>query len=145
MVLKVQTVFKNTLLAMALFGFLDWVWFSVFMKEFATQRLNSLLLIENSVLQVHLPSAVFVYFVMALMGSLFLVSSLKPLPSIFYKWLWSYFFGFGIYAIFDFTNLALFPAYDFQFAIIDCLWGGFLYSCFGGIVSWNESRRVVKS
>lgn len=36
--------------------------------------------------------------------------------------------GFIIYAVFDFTNLALFKDYPLGLAIIDMVWGGILYA-----------------
>lgn len=36
--------------------------------------------------------------------------------------------GLSVYAVFDFTNLAMFKKYDVQFAIADSLWGGVLMS-----------------
>jgi uncharacterized membrane protein len=34
--------------------------------------------------------------------------------------------GVAVYAVFDFTNLAMFKNYSLQFAIMDSLWGGVL-------------------
>jgi len=36
--------------------------------------------------------------------------------------------GFFTYAIFDFTNLALFKNYSIQTALIDMIWGGTLFA-----------------
>ena len=36
-------------------------------------------------------------------------------------------FGFVIFAIFDFTNLAIFKNYELSTAIFDIFWGSFLY------------------
>ena len=43
-------------------------------------------------------------------------------------------FGFVIYGIFDFTNLAIFKEYSLKTAIIDMIWGGILMS----LVSFNS-------
>lgn len=42
-------------------------------------------------------------------------------------------FGFVLYGVFDFTNLAIFKEYSLYTAIIDMFWGGILMS----IVSFN--------
>lgn len=125
---------RQMLLAMGLFGLLDTIWFSVFMKEFAINRLGSLLEVSSGDLQVNLGAAIFVYVVMAVMAVFFLLPVLQLQPSGFRRWIYGLFFGFGVYAIFDFTNLALFPSYDFLFSVIDCLWGGLIYSAFGLLV-----------
>jgi uncharacterized membrane protein len=41
----------------------------------------------------------------------------------------AFFHGMAIYAIYDFTNYALFEKYDWKFAIADTLWGGILFVC----------------
>ena len=35
--------------------------------------------------------------------------------------------GVCVYAVYDFTNLAIFEDYDWKFAIADSLWGGILF------------------
>ena len=35
--------------------------------------------------------------------------------------------GLATYAVYDFTNYALFEKYDWKFAIADSLWGGILF------------------
>ena len=35
--------------------------------------------------------------------------------------------GIMVYAVYDFTNYALFEQYDWKFAIADSLWGGILF------------------
>ena len=37
-------------------------------------------------------------------------------------------FGFCIYAVFDFTNLAIFRGYRFNLALVVMIWGGILFA-----------------
>lgn len=39
----------------------------------------------------------------------------------------AFMYGVSIYAVYDFTNYALFDNYDWKFAIADSLWGGVLF------------------
>ena len=39
----------------------------------------------------------------------------------------AFLYGVSIYAVYDFTNYALFDRYDWKFAIADSLWGGVLF------------------
>ncbi len=39
----------------------------------------------------------------------------------------AFMYGVSIYAVYDFTNNALFDRYDWKFAIADSLWGGVLF------------------
>jgi uncharacterized membrane protein len=36
--------------------------------------------------------------------------------------------GISVYAVYDFTNLAMFKNYTLQFALMDTLWGGVLFA-----------------
>lgn len=39
----------------------------------------------------------------------------------------AFMYGVSIYAVYDFTNYAIFEQYDWKFAIADSLWGGVLF------------------
>lgn len=41
----------------------------------------------------------------------------------------AFLFGLATYAVYDFTNYALFEKYDWKFAIADSVWGGVLFVC----------------
>jgi uncharacterized membrane protein len=59
--------------------------------------------------------AVVVYFAMA-----YLLLDTRSYKEAFYH-------GLATYAVYDFTNYALFEKYDWKFAIADSLWGGLLF------------------
>ncbi len=40
----------------------------------------------------------------------------------------AFFIGASVYAVFDFTNYAIFKNYDWRIAIADTLWGGILFT-----------------
>jgi uncharacterized membrane protein len=37
--------------------------------------------------------------------------------------------GLAVYAVYEFTNYAVFERYDWKFAIADSIWGGVLFVC----------------
>ena len=39
----------------------------------------------------------------------------------------AFLYGMCIYAVYDFTSLAIYEDYDWKFAIADALWGGILF------------------
>ena len=41
----------------------------------------------------------------------------------------AFFRGLAVYAVFDFTNLAIFERYDWKIAVADSSWGGVLFVC----------------
>ena len=47
--------------------------------------------------------------------------------------------GIATYAVFDFTNYAIFTNYDLQFAVADTLWGGLLF----GAARWVATRFAL--
>jgi uncharacterized membrane protein len=73
--------------------------------------------IQGKPLSIRYVSAAIVY--------LFLATMLMETTS--YKQAFMY--GLCIYAVYDFTTLAIYDAYDWKFAIADSLWGGVLFMC----------------
>jgi uncharacterized membrane protein len=49
--------------------------------------------------------------------------------------------GLCVYAIYDFTNLAIFDKYDVTFAVADSLWGGVLFLCASVVTSFLQQPR----
>jgi len=62
-------------------------------------------------------------FVSAIIVYLFLAYMLLQTTSSYQAFL----YGVSIYAVYDFTNHAVFENYDWKFAIADSLWGGVLF------------------
>ncbi len=121
-------------ISLILFLALDWVWFSLFMKKFALNQLRPLLKTQsNGAMDVNMTAAIIAYLCMALIVTLFLPNKLTGS----YLWtglLYSAALGFLVFAIFDFTNLALLKDYPLSFVIVDVLWGTFLFACVGGVL-----------
>ncbi len=51
------------------------------------------------------------------------------------------FSGAATYAVYDFTNLAVFKDYTLQFAIMDTLWGGVLFAA--AFLALNKIRTLL--
>jgi uncharacterized membrane protein len=100
-------IFGTTLLLLALVD-LPWLMF------IGGTAQKMVLKIQGSDLQVRYAPAVIVYIALAYLVSL----TTTPLEA--FK------VGVAVYAVYDFTNLALFKNYDPLFAIADSLWGGVL-------------------
>ena len=58
-------------------------------------------------------------------GIVYLVLAYMLLQTTSYKQ--AFLYGVSIYAVYDFTNNAVFNHYDWKFAIADTLWGGVLF------------------
>ncbi len=51
------------------------------------------------------------------------------------------FSGAATYAVYDFTNLAVFKDYTLQFAVMDSLWGGILFAA--AFLALNKIRTLL--
>lgn len=47
-------------------------------------------------------------------------------------------FGLGtaVYAVYDFTNLAILSKYELEFAVMDTIWGGTLFALTKAVADW---------
>lgn len=100
-------IFGTAVLLLIVFD-LPWL---LFIGESA-QKL--ILRIQGSTLQLRFAPAFVVYLALA-----YIVTQTKT-PMEAFK------MGVAVYAVYDFTNLAMFKNYTLEFALIDSLWGGVL-------------------
>lgn len=77
--------------------------------------------IQGSQLKLNLIYATIVYLFVCIQLYTFII---VPKASLQHAFL----LGASTYAIFEFTNMAIFKEWSYQMAIIDTLWGGILYS-----------------
>lgn len=97
---------------------LDYLWIYLFMNnKYKTLVLN----IQKTNLKVNIYSAI---------GSYLLMIYLLLEIVIKYKlsYIETFMFGFSIYGIYDLTCGAIFKNWNFQLALIDMIWGGFVYA-----------------
>lgn len=86
-------------------------------------------------------SATFTYAVMigAILG--LVVSRVTDEESAFVEGIiWGALLGFSVYAIFNFTNLAIFPNYLFQTALMDTAWGTILMALTGALACYAATH-----
>jgi len=57
--------------------------------------------------------------------------------------LWGAVLGFSVYAIFNFTNLAIFANYTWQSALMDTSWGTFLMAITGGLAAYTATHCYI--
>jgi len=117
------------------FGMMDALWFGLFMRDFAISRLGPILKMKDGQLAAHMPSALIAYMMMVLVAVLFLFPRLNSDMSLIELFSLGFMMGLTVFGVFDFTNSALITPYPFSFAIIDSLWGGFLYGCLAMVYS----------
>lgn len=108
---------KQEQIAIATLLILDFVWIYVFMGHNYQKMIHQ---IQNEKMNVNMYSAIGAYI---LMVYLLIKVVLKYNMSL----LESFLFGFSVYGIYDLTCGAIFRDWDFHLAIVDMLWGGFVY------------------
>lgn len=116
---------KIVILLIVVFAVIDYLMLNFILQ---TPWANAIENIQHSPLTPKAHYGLIVYILLAI-GSYYFVyrNSLPPLPKM--QLLFNgFFFGFIIYAVFDFTNLTIFTNYPLNLALIDSVWGGILTS-----------------
>lgn len=111
----------STILALAVLIFLVDIPWLYSVSGWSNQMIRD---IQGSSLEMNIGPAIVVYLALGYLATL---------PNTIQE---AFLLGSSVYAVFDFTNLAMFKKYDFQFAIADSLWGGVLMS----VVYFIKSR-----
>lgn len=117
---------KREIIAIVLLLILDGIWLSVYMGEKYKLQVET---IQGSEMQVKTWSASLSYILMIIGLLVFVLpktNNKKTLlrDSILYGGL----FGLVVYGIYDFTAGAVLKDWDMKLAIVDILWGGFVYT-----------------
>jgi uncharacterized membrane protein len=81
---------------------------------------NSISKIQKSPFKLNYLGAILSYIFLLFLLYKFIIHPKKPVTD-------AVLLGMGIYAVFDFTNLAIFNNYPFFLSILDIVWGGLLF------------------
>ena len=119
---------KNIIISSLVFGVMDALAMSLFMKKLALKHLRTHLSLNGEELQVNMLFALIVYVAMVILSSVFLAPKVLNFSSYLHVWGYGFLFGLCSFAVFDFTNGALFKEYPLAFMLTDTLWGGVLFS-----------------
>lgn len=125
---------KTYLSSLVLFSLFDFLWLGIIAKKFNTEELKNIARLKNGELDPLMPPIYLAYLVMALSMSLFVFPHLQK-SLLLKNFLWGAALGFVICSLFDFTNLAIIKDYPTRFAIVDIIWGSFLYGIVAVILS----------
>lgn len=110
--------YKNIILFIKifiLFIIIDMIWIKLLAENKYKKMIKD---IQNEELKIKILPAIFVYIFMTLLLILFRNTSNINI----------FLLGFLSYGIYDMTNYSLLNKFDFNFAILDMLWGGILFS-----------------
>ena len=94
----------------------------IFFLIFISNRISKIISkIQGSQLNINIFYAIIVYLFVCIQIYYFIILKNSSLQHAFIL-------GSSTYAIFEFTNMAIFNEWDYKMALLDTLWGGILYS-----------------
>ena len=109
---------KKALVGAVTMLILDGLWLGLFMGPMYTRMIKT---IQKDKMVINLYGAIIAYILMIYL----LVDVLIKYDISIFK---CFLFGFSVYGVYDMTTLAVFKKWDIKLAIIDMVWGGFLFA-----------------
>ena len=103
--------------------FLDFLWLGVFLKSFYVEQAAAVARLTGSGFDTIFWAAGFVYVLIPLGVGFFAVSNSSSRAYAFFK---GALFGFVLYGVYDFTNIALIKNWPLEMSLVDLLWGPIL-------------------
>jgi uncharacterized membrane protein len=103
---------------------LDFLWIGLFMgKKYKKQILK----IQGTKMKVNIMFAVFAYILMVIGMCIFVIPNIRKSHAFVDSLLYGLTFGLVLYGVYDFTIGAVLTNWNIQLAIIDIIWGGFVF------------------
>ena len=115
---------KSFLISSLVLFILDIVWILLFMQSKYTIQVEE---IQKSPMKVNMVAMVLAYSLMIVGLCVFVIPHILVTKSVAKCIVHAGLFGLIVYGIFDFTNMAVFAKWNKNLAIIDIMWGGFVY------------------
>ena len=115
---------------------LDFLWIWLFMGKSYAKMIPR---IQGTPMKVKKISAILAYGLMVLGLNMFVINNISNEKT--KKWeglLRAFLFGIIVYGIYDFTAGSVLEKWDFKLAMIDILWGGFVY-----MISYLTSSLLI--
>lgn len=108
-----------------LFILCDIVWLGFVMKGTYQNSLGYLMKLTEGQMHVNWVAALFVWALIVVGALVFALPRVEGL-SLLSGFLWGALYGFVLYGVYDFTNLALIARWPFSIVLIDLAWGTFV-------------------
>jgi uncharacterized membrane protein len=116
---------KREIIAIVLLLILDGIWLTVYMGERYKLQVEA---IQGSEMHVKVWSASLSYILMIVGLLVFVLPKTNKKTLLRDSILYGGLFGLVVYGIYDFTAGAVLKDWDMKLAIVDILWGGFVYT-----------------
>ena len=102
----------------------DLLWLRFYMGRMYDRQVSA---IQNSPMKLRIGYAIVAYCLMVAGLSLFCLPNIRKERRWFSSFVYGFIFGVIVYGIYDFTSASIFEGWWVSLAIIDVLWGGFVY------------------
>lgn len=130
---------KLYIVAVFLLLVIDVLWLQLFMKkEYETQVFK----IQNSPMKPRMVFAVLAYILLCVGLVMFVLPNIDEKNIMCTSLKYGFLFGIVLYGVYDFTIAAVLEKWDIRLAIIDVLWGGFLFFAVSAL--YGYMKRVSK-
>ena len=121
---------KDLLILASIILLMDLLWLKYAVKNLWEDNVRS---VQKNEMKVDVKYALLSYIVIIIGVYMFVV---KKTTNVKEGMIYGFIYGFILYAVFDFTNLAIFKDFSLRTAVIDMLWGGFLTSVAVGVTKY---------
>jgi uncharacterized membrane protein len=115
---------KINVIATIILLILDFIWIGVYMGPQYNKLVEN---IQSFPMEVNLFSAIISYTLMIIGLNLFVLPNVTKETPFVDCLRYGFVFGIILYGVYDFTAGSVFKKWDFNLAVIDVLWGGFVY------------------
>ena len=103
---------------------LDILWIMFFMGKKYQEQIPQ---IQGTELKVNGTMAIVAYTLMVLGLVMFVLPNIREEFELRDSLMYGFLFGIIVYGVYDFTNAVVFEKWNINIALIDVLWGGFVY------------------
>ena len=119
-----MNVQKKYILSTIILLILDFAWLKFYMnKKYQKQVID----VQGDKMKLNVPSAIASYTLMVIGLNVFVLPNIRPTHALMDSLKYGFLFGLVLYGVYDFTAGAVFKKWDMKLAIVDMLWGGFVY------------------
>tara|TARA_Y100000389_G_C17460524_1_gene521346 strand:+ start:3264 stop:3653 length:390 start_codon:yes stop_codon:yes gene_type:complete len=115
---------KNYIIASIILIILDFIWIKFYMGKKYNVLINK---IQNNPMNPKFIYVLFAYLLMLVGLNMFVIQNIRKSNRLIDSIKYGFLFGIVVYGIYDMTCAALFNDWDIKLAIIDTIWGGFVF------------------
>ena len=117
-------MYLNYIISSLTLLFLDFFWIKMYMGKKYEILINK---IQNSKIKIKYIFAFFAYLLMLVGLNFFVIPKIRKTNKLIDSIKYGFSFGVIVYGIYDMTCAAIFRDWDIKLALIDIIWGGFVF------------------